>query len=196
MDSARRGPIAPTARKRPGPAIRWLLRVPARLYDVHAGWLLGHRFLRLTHLGRSTGRRYRTMLEVVRADPERDEYVVVAGLGERADWYRNVRAGAAIEVAVGRRRFAPVYRRLGEQEAAEVLARYEHEHRLAAPMIRRALSWLVGWDYDSSASARRKLAQQLPLLAFRPAHHAVDTRPGGPGSGEGSRSGQAATLDV
>lgn len=157
------------AHKRPGPAVRWLLRAPTRLYDLHGGWLLGHRFLRLTHLGRRSGHRYRTMLEVVSADVERDEYVVVAGLGERADWYRNVRAGGAVEVAVGNRRFTPAYRQLTESEAAEAFERYEHDHHWASPMIRRALTWLVGWDYDASPSARRRLARQVPLLAFHPA---------------------------
>lgn len=33
----------------PGPLARRLLAVPARLYDCHAGWLLGQRFLLLTH---------------------------------------------------------------------------------------------------------------------------------------------------
>lgn len=165
-----------TVHKRPGPVARWLLRAPTRLYDLHAGWLLDHRFLRLTHIGRRSGRRYRTMLEVVAADVERDEYVVVAGLGERADWYRNLRAGGAVEVAIGRRRFTPAYRQLSESEAAEAFARYEHDHHLAAPLIRRALTWLVGWDYDASPSARRRLAHQVPLLAFHPAQDAGSPR--------------------
>jgi hypothetical protein len=33
-------------RNRPGPIVRRLLRAPGLLYDWHAGWLLGHRFLR------------------------------------------------------------------------------------------------------------------------------------------------------
>lgn len=32
--------------------MRWLLRAPARLYDWNLGWLLGHHFVRLTHVGR------------------------------------------------------------------------------------------------------------------------------------------------
>lgn len=170
MSSVNQGSTSEIAvHKRPGHAAKWLLRAPTKLYDLHAGWLLDHRFLRLTHVGRRSGRRYRTMLEVVSADVERDEYVVVAGLGERADWYRNVRAGGAVEVAIGNRRFKPAYRQLTELEAAAAFARYEHDHHWAAPMIRRALTWLVGWDYDASPSARRRLAHEVPLLAFQPA---------------------------
>ncbi|MBS2964630.1 nitroreductase family deazaflavin-dependent oxidoreductase [Actinocrinis puniceicyclus] len=174
--------------KRPGPVARALLRAPGRLYDLHAGWLLDHRFIRLTHLGRRSGRRYRTMLEVVATDPSRDEVYVMAGLGERADWYRNLRAGGAVEVAIGRRRYAPVYRVLGEQEAADVLTRYEHDHPLAAPAVRRALTWLVGWDYDSSPGARRRLVHQVPMIGFRPAQEDEPARGDEPAQGEDARS--------
>jgi deazaflavin-dependent oxidoreductase (nitroreductase family) len=91
----------------PGPIGRRLLRAPGLLYDWHAGWLLGHRFLRLTHLGRRSGRRYRTMLEVVGTGQAPGEVVVVAGLGRSADWFRNLQAGRGVEVAIGRRRFRP-----------------------------------------------------------------------------------------
>ena len=54
-------------RHRPGRVTRMLLRAPGHLYDWRCGWLLGHRFLRLTHIGRNSGRHYQTMLEVIMA---------------------------------------------------------------------------------------------------------------------------------
>jgi len=30
------------------------------------------------------------------------------------------------------------------------------------------LSWLAGWHYDGGDEARLRLAQQLPVVAFRP----------------------------
>jgi hypothetical protein len=66
---------------------RWttrLLAVPAYVYECNAGWLLGHRFLRLTHEGRRSGRVYRTMLEVVGEDRATGEVFVMAGLGRSA----------------------------------------------------------------------------------------------------------------
>jgi deazaflavin-dependent oxidoreductase (nitroreductase family) len=152
----------------PGPIVRRLLRAPGLLYDWHAGWLLGHRFLRLTHLGRRSGRRYRTMLEVVGTGQAPGEVVVVAGLGRSADWFRNLQAGRGVEVAIGRRRFRPRHRVLGPREAVAVLADYERRNRWVAPLVRRVLSWLVGWRYDGSDGARRRLAGQLPLVALRP----------------------------
>jgi hypothetical protein len=50
---------------------RWVigaLRAPAVLYDWKLGWVLGRRFLRLTHRGERSGRCYRMMLEVIGED--------------------------------------------------------------------------------------------------------------------------------
>jgi deazaflavin-dependent oxidoreductase (nitroreductase family) len=155
-----------------GRIVKWLLRLPGALYDRDLGWLLGHRFLRLTHLGRRSGRRYRTVLEVVGEDLARGEVIVLVGLGRRADWYRNIEARPGVEVALGGVRFAPAHRTLGEDEAAGVLAGYERRNRAAAPVVRRVLSALVGWRYDGSDAARHRLVRELPLVAFRPAEHA------------------------
>lgn len=81
----------------PGPVLTRLLRSPAHLYDWKAGWLLGRRFLRLTHVGRRSGRQYQAMLEVIGEDDTTLEVFVIAGLGSRAQWYRNLRAHEAIE---------------------------------------------------------------------------------------------------
>ncbi len=153
---------------RPGPIARRLLRAPARLYDWHAGWLLGHRFLRLTHVGRRSGREYQTMLEVIGVDPSAGEVIAIAGLGRSADWFRNVQARPAVEVAIGRRRFRPAHRVLDEPEAVATLAVYERRNRLLGRVIRPVLSWLVGWRYDGSMVARHRLVRERPLIAFRP----------------------------
>jgi deazaflavin-dependent oxidoreductase (nitroreductase family) len=151
-----------------GPITRAVLKAPSRLYDAHAGWLLGRRFLRLTHQGRVSGREYRTVLEVVEHLEETGEYVVVSGLGKGRDWFRNIQAAPASRVEVGRGSFTPVHRLLEPEEAAAVLAHYEWRNRLLAPIVRAVLSRLIGWRYDSSAEARARLAAELPFVAFRP----------------------------
>ncbi len=151
----------------PGTLTRRLFRAPVRLYEHGLGWLLGGRFLCLTHVGRRSGRHYRTVLEVV--GTEGDEVFVVVGFGASADWYRNIQATPPVEVATGRRRFAPVWRRLDRGEAAEVIAGYEHRNRLITPVIRTMLGKLVGWRYDGSPAARERLVAELPVLGFRPA---------------------------
>jgi deazaflavin-dependent oxidoreductase (nitroreductase family) len=157
---------------RQGPIARRLLRAPALLYDHNVGWLLGHRFLRLTHVGRRSGRRYQTMLEVIGTGPAADEVIVIAGFGRSADWYRNLLAHPAAEVAIGRHRYPPVHRTLDEREAVAVLADYERRNRWVTPVLRRVLSWLVVWHYDGSDDARRRLVRELPVVAFRPARDA------------------------
>lgn len=150
---------------RPRGALRRLLRLPSLLYDCHAGWLLGGRFLRLSHTGRRTGRIHHTVLEVV--GERGGEVVVMAGIGRRADWYRNLESGLPAEVAIGRRRFAARHRTLDEAEACDLLADYERRNRLVAPLL-RVLSWLAGWRYDGGDEARRRLVRQLPLVGLRP----------------------------
>jgi deazaflavin-dependent oxidoreductase (nitroreductase family) len=150
-----------------GATLKRLLRAPVLLYDADLGWLLGRRFLCLTHVGRRSGRRYRTVLEVVGSDSKSGEVIVVAGLGRAAEWYRNVTANPdRVEVQIARERFRATHRVLAEQEAVDALGAYERRNRLAAPVIHRVLGWLVGWPYDGSESARRRLAGELPLVAF------------------------------
>ena len=151
-----------------------MLRAPARLYDWDAGWILGRRFLRLTHVGRRTGRRFETMLEVIGEDRSSHEVIVLAGLGRSAQWYRNLLAGGPSEVAIGRERFKPSYRVLDPGEAVAVLAGYERRNRYLAPILRRVLSWLVGWHYDGTPAKRLQLVSELPMVAFRPAPPTAD----------------------
>jgi deazaflavin-dependent oxidoreductase (nitroreductase family) len=160
-----------SSRPGPSPPVRRLLATPTFLYDLHVGWLLGRRFLRLTHLGRRTGRRYRTMLEVIGEHRGNGEVLVMAGLGRSAQWLRNVQAGNAMEVAIGHDRFRPRHRMLTPAEASEALADYERRYRVLAPIVRRVLSWLVGWCYDGSVDARLRLVTQLPVVGFRPDDH-------------------------
>jgi deazaflavin-dependent oxidoreductase (nitroreductase family) len=144
-----------------------VLRAPAWLYRWHCGWLLGHRFLLLVHTGRRTGRRHSTVLEVVEYRREPLELVVMSGFGRNSAWLRNLAAGRDAEIVVAMTRFAAAWRELGEAEAAAVMAGYERRNRLAAPLVRLVLSRLVGWRYDGSDAARRRLVRALPLIAFR-----------------------------
>lgn len=109
------------------------------------------------------------MLESVGEQRSTRELFVVAGLGRSAQWYRNVLAGQALEIAIARERFRPVYREVGPAEAVGVLAAYEDRNRLIAPVLRLVLSRLVGWRYDSTPAARLRLLSELPMIAFRPA---------------------------
>lgn len=114
-------------------------RAPVRFYDHGLGWLLGRRFLCLTHQGRTSGKRYRTVLEVLAI--EGDEVMVIAGTGPSADWFRNLAAGSPGSVQIGRIVFAADHRALGAEEAAGVVADYERRPRSCARFSRR---WWAG----------------------------------------------------
>ncbi len=143
-----------------------VFRLPRHLYRHGWGWILGQRFLQLTHTGRRSGRTHRTVLEVVLRDQHTGEVMVVSGFGPRSDWLRNIQANGRAEISIGRESFAASFRMAPAEEAITVLADYERRNRLAAPVLRLALSRLLGWPYDGSNEARRRAAEALPVIAF------------------------------
>ncbi len=149
-------------------ALWYLFRAPAYLYRWRLGWLLGHRCLLLTHIGRRTGLRRQTVLEVVEYRKKGPEVVVANGFGPDSDWVRNIEAKPGEEVTVGWQHFVASHRFLGEEEAMRVIRGYEHRNRFIAPIVRRGFSWLLGWPYHGVEEDRRRLVSQVPLLAFRP----------------------------
>jgi deazaflavin-dependent oxidoreductase (nitroreductase family) len=153
---------------RPTGILRWLFRVPPHLYRWHCWWLLGNRFLLLIHVGRRTGRRHQTVLEVVEYRRGGPEAIVISAFGRNPDWLRNIQATPGAEVVIGPRRFAAIHRFLGEEEAVGVVSRYERRNWFMAPIIRMVLSRLLGWRYHGSQIERRRLVAQLPLIAFLP----------------------------
>jgi hypothetical protein len=92
----------------------------------------------------------------------------MAGWGSRTAWLHNLEPGLAQEVRTGRERYVPVHRVLASDEAVAVLADYERRNRLAAPIVRRVISSLVGWNYDGSPAARRRAVEQLRVFGLRP----------------------------
>ena len=154
--------------KRPSRALVVLFGLPRHLYRHSWGWVLGHRFLQLTHTGRRSGRTYTTILEVIRFDSTSGEATVMSGFGPGSDWLRNIQANGRAEVSIGRSSFLATYRVVPIEEATAVFADYERRNRFAAPVVRLVLSRLLGWRYDGSESARRRAAEQLPSIAFRP----------------------------
>jgi len=168
--SADDGPSVPAAGQPAPPTglLRILLRAPILLYRAHLGRLLGRRVLLLVHTGRRTGIRRETVLEVVHYDPASRESIVTAGWGRRTQWLHNVEAGLATEVRTGPDRYVPAFRVLPVDEAERVFAAYEREHRRIAPVVRMVVSRLVGWRYDGTPAARRRVVEQLALVGFRP----------------------------
>ncbi|WP_019633340.1 nitroreductase family deazaflavin-dependent oxidoreductase [Actinomadura atramentaria] len=123
---------------------RRLVRAPIPLYRAGLGFLLGTRTLLLEHRGRVSGARRFVVLEVVER-PSRDVYVVAAGFGERAQWYRNILACPDVRVSCGPRRSAPAAAEpLPPDESAAVLRRYAVERPRAWAGLRAVIEAAVG----------------------------------------------------
>jgi deazaflavin-dependent oxidoreductase (nitroreductase family) len=149
---------------KPKGLLKWGYTLPLYLYRWHLGWLVGHRFLMVTHLGRKTGRRRQTGLEVAHYDPATQECIGVAAWGEQTDWYRNLQAHPALEVQVGSTRYAPVQRFLTFEETWALLCDYQRAH----PRGLRVLLRFMGYGYHGSQEDLRAIAQAVRAVAFRP----------------------------
>lgn len=153
-----------TPRERPSGLTRLFFKLPVWLYRLNLGWLLGGRFLLLNHVGRTSGRQYETVLEVVRHDDETDTYIVASAWGSESDWFKNVQADPDVEIVVGRRHIDAAATLLSQERTEQELRRYVDEHPGTAKMLARFL----GHRVDSPGDAYDALLAQVILVAFRP----------------------------
>ncbi len=122
---------------------RWFVRAPIWLYRARLGLLFGRRLLLLQHTGRSSGRRRSVVLEVVDR-PAPGTLLVASALGERAQWFRNVRQTPQVRVQLGSRGPAPaVARVLAQDEAAAAIRRYASAHPRAWSRLRPVVEALL-----------------------------------------------------
>ena len=149
-------------RRRPRGLFKRILGLPVLLYRYRLGFLLGDRFLLITHVGRRTGELHHTPVEVVVHDADTREYIVCSGTGPRADWYRNLQAKPVRRVQVGNRRWVPDQRMLDDDEAAARFAEYELAHPRAAEKLLESM----GNSYDGTAAGRVVMMADMPMVAF------------------------------
>lgn len=136
---------------------RRLVRAPIWIYRAGLGFVFGSRLLMLQHRGRKTGARRRVVLEVV-DHPARDEYVVVAGFGEHAQWYRNILADPAVRVSCGLRRDVPATAvPMTEDESAAALRGYAQRHATAWANLRATIEKAVGHPVQGLPMVRLKI---------------------------------------
>jgi hypothetical protein len=80
----------------------------------------------------------------------------------------NIEHQPSAQITVVRHTTMATYQELPAPEATAVLAGYDHRNRVAGWLLRRTISSLVGWHYDATAEHRQRVAELLPLIAFRP----------------------------
>lgn len=155
----------PVQRERPRGVRRAFLRAPIWLYRHGLGWLLGERFLLLTHVGRKTGAPRETVLEVVHHDPASDTYFILSGWGEGSDWLLNLQKTPDVSVDIGRRHCDARAERVAVAEAAAVLGRYMRRYPRAFRQLGR---FMTGEKLPPGDEGCRRLAEKLPMVALRP----------------------------
>jgi deazaflavin-dependent oxidoreductase (nitroreductase family) len=129
--------------------MRWLYRMPIKVYRMGLGRFMGSRFLMLTHLGRKTGMKRYVVLEVV--DRTVGGWYVAAAYGNHADWFRNITANPKVEVNYRGRSRSATATVVSEDEAMSVLRRYADAHPRAARTLGRLMGVAMGGDMVEAA---------------------------------------------
>ncbi len=153
-----------SGKKTGGAVVKWVSKWPQLVYRFHLGWILGARFMLVTHRGRRTGKLWQTGVMVLRYDEQTQEASVVAG-SRGADWYRNIQASPAVEITLGSQRYYPMQRFLNTDEIAELMA-YSRRH---SPFTAFMQGLFFGWPWKATQQDLLILAAQLGGVAFRPA---------------------------
>ena len=149
----------------PGRLALMVFRMPLRLYRHGWGWLLGHTFLLLVHVGRKTGKPHDTVAMALSYNRDRHEAVIFSGWGPDADWVHNLQAHAALEVRIGRDSFVPEHRFLTEDEAVAVVTDFRRRH----PWRVRLASAILGRGDLRSDAVVRRFVHERPFVSLRPA---------------------------
>jgi len=143
--------------------LRTGLRLPILLYRIKLGWLLGDRFLMLTHTGRKSGLPRQTVIEVVKHDKATNTYYVVSGWGEKSDWYQNIHKTPQVTVHVRGRKFQTKAEFIPVEKAIEIVNTYAREH----PIAFNELSGLfLGERMKEGSDAPERIARKMPMVAF------------------------------
>jgi deazaflavin-dependent oxidoreductase (nitroreductase family) len=149
----------------PGQALRFGLRLPVWLYRLHMSWLLGNRFLMLTHQGRKSGQSHHTVIEVVKFEKHTNTYYAVSGWGKKADWYQNIHKDPAVVIQTGRRKLKVHASDIPLAEAIDILDEYTRQHPLA---FKELTGLFLGEQLQPGQDASRRLAELMPMVAFQP----------------------------
>jgi deazaflavin-dependent oxidoreductase (nitroreductase family) len=140
-----------------------IFKLPVFLYRLRLGWLLGKRFMQVTHVGRRSGKVHRTVLAVLRFDDNTKEiYAVSAWKG--SDWYYNIQAAPTLQVETGFVHYAPAQRTLSPEEITTTFIEFRKQH----PIFSRMVCRIPGWKWDSTYEEFLALARTLHGIAFRP----------------------------
>ena len=152
--------------KRPGTLLKFFFKVPLLMHEIgFGGWerLIGAQWMLITTIGRKTGKRRKTMVDVMDYDESNDTYYIEAAHGARADWYKNIQNNPVFEAQVGHRKFKARAGALTTEGAAELLVRFYRQK----PAYTRSVMAMAGMKFKDETELR-ELGKNLTLLAVKP----------------------------
>jgi deazaflavin-dependent oxidoreductase (nitroreductase family) len=140
------------------------LRMPSVLDRKGTRWMLQALspapVIVLVHRGRSSGRVYKTPIEILVDDPERSEFIVGPMWGRDSDWYRNVLAGGLVEVHGRGDALQVEWRELDEAERRAAIRAYREARPIYSRIILRMLVRVNALEGDPEQA----MVRELPLL--------------------------------
>jgi deazaflavin-dependent oxidoreductase (nitroreductase family) len=139
-----------------------VFRLPLRA--ARSGHLSGRTFVTFVHTGRNTGLPHEAVAMVLRYNEATREVVICAAWGPDTDWVRNLQAGRAAKVQLGRESFIPEHRFLPDAEALDVI----HHFRDLHPARLRFFSAALGWGDLRVDDVAREFVRTHPFVGFRP----------------------------
>jgi deazaflavin-dependent oxidoreductase (nitroreductase family) len=156
-----------SVKSRTGRSLGRILRMPGALDRKGMRWMLQAlspaTVIVLVHRGRKSGRLYKTPIEILHDDGERDEIVISPMWGRRSDWYRNVIAGGLVEVHVSGEEKHVEWRELGEDERRAAIDAYREAH----PLYSRMILWMLVRVNRFEGDPEEALLRELPMLGLR-----------------------------
>jgi len=153
-------------KKLPTGIFRLFMRFPILMYQSGLGFILGGRFLMLTHIGRNSGKPRRVVLEVIKNDAESGIFYIGSGWGEKSNWLLNIQETHEVKVHVGNSVFGVVADRLSINEVFEILLDYALRNPKAFKMLAGRL--ILGKELDISEQSASILAEYISIVALRP----------------------------
>jgi deazaflavin-dependent oxidoreductase (nitroreductase family) len=152
--------------KRPGPFLKFFFKFPVWLHKIgFGGWerMIGAQWMLITTIGRKSGKRRETMVDVMDYDQGTDTYYIEVAYGNKSDWYRNIQANPIFEAKVGRCKFRACATELSSEITGEMLVKFYREK----PAYTRSVMMMVGMKFNGEDELR-EIAKRLKLLAIHP----------------------------
>lgn len=139
----------------PSAFLQFLYRAPVHLYKWGLGWLFGKRFVLFHHVGRKSGKQYQTVVEVVEIENENGNVIIVAGYGERTQWYKNLKQMQTTTIQLGNQKYPVRIETISPEAGADIMARYYQRYGKATEMLFSVL----GYEWDGTEHGARQIAK-------------------------------------